>query len=564
MPRAVRIEGEAIVSVAGDSWLGAGQMVRGQRSRGRTAAGGAQEQQLAEIASLYYADHLTQEEIARQIGRSVATVSRLLARAEASDIVEVQVRYPVPLAPALQAALVERFGLRVARVARTSPAEPHTVVPRVSELAARHIAAHLTDGMVIVVAGGSAVGEAIRLIPRGSYPGIHVVQGLGSLGGRLPEFDNPVATRRLSERLNATAHLLPAPMIVESAPVREALVRDLHFRESLDLIADADVAIVGIGPADPDLSILCRAGYLDPWAMERIRASGGVGDIMAEFFDIHGQLLSTDVGARVIGMRREALAATRTVVAVATGHVKAPAILGALRTGLIDVLATDDVTARRVLELADAFPMPATPGGNEPRALRPGDEDSARRAAILEVTLEALGHAGYQHLSVGAIAGKAGVDRQALYRWWPSKAALAIEACDHAARQALVREDMLADDLAAILRALALARLPDPAIGRVAHRTMMAEAQINAEFRARFLAWHDAWRDRLVAALEFRESRGELPAGDDARGIAASLLGALWYRLLFEEAPIDDVAIQALVSTVLSPRQPGPEPAAAP
>jgi DNA-binding transcriptional regulator LsrR (DeoR family)/AcrR family transcriptional regulator len=536
--------------------VGAGQSVRSQRPRGKTATDRVQETQLADIASLYYVDRLTQEEIARQIGRSVATVSRLLARAEASDIVEVRVRHPAPLAPALQAALVARFGLRVARVVRASPDEPHTVFPQISDLAARHIATLLADGMVVVVSGGSTVGEVVRVIPSGVFRDLHVVQGLGSLGGRLPEFDNPIATRRLAERLNATAHLLPAPMIVETPSVRDALVQDLHFREPLELSADADIAIVGIGPADPELSILCRAGYLNPWDMEQIRAIGGVGDIMAEFFDIHGRLLSTDIGSRVVGMRREAIAAARTVVAVASGLMKAPAILGALRTGLIDVLATDDATARRVLELADANPIPAEAAGGETRgspAESPALSDRAtdQRDAILEATLEALGRNGYQSLAIGAIAARVGVDRQLLYRRWPGKAELAIEACDHAARQALTRHDMLSHDLAAILQAIALSRLGDPAAVRIVYRTMMAEAQTDPPFRARFLAWHDEWRDLLVNALQRGVARGELRGNADARALATSLLGALWYRLLLEDTPIDEMAVGGLIATIL-------------
>src|SRR5262245_11034001 len=76
---------------------------------------------LSEIATLYYIDRFTQQQIGHQVGRSVATVSRLLAEAEEKAIIEVRVRYPIPVVPELQAALVDRFGLRVARVVRTPP-----------------------------------------------------------------------------------------------------------------------------------------------------------------------------------------------------------------------------------------------------------------------------------------------------------------------------------------------------------------------------------------------------------------------------------------------------------
>jgi deoxyribonucleoside regulator len=113
---------------------------------------------LTEVATLYYVDRFTQQQIARQIGRSVATVSRLLAEAEAKEIVEVRVRYPIPVVPELQAALVERFGLRLARVVRASPDESHgNLLAQMGDLAARHLATLLVDGSVISVGWGTSI-----------------------------------------------------------------------------------------------------------------------------------------------------------------------------------------------------------------------------------------------------------------------------------------------------------------------------------------------------------------------------------------------------------------------
>jgi DNA-binding transcriptional regulator LsrR (DeoR family) len=316
----------------------------------------AREAHLAEIASRYYVDRFTQEEIARQIGRSVATVSRLLAKAEAAEIVEVRVHYPVPIVPALQAALVKRFGLRTARVARVSSDESRSLVTQISALGARYISTLLTDGAVIAVAWGSTVHGVVYAIPPGQQRDVHVVQGVGSLGSRLPTVDNPLLIQVLAERIDATPHYLPAPMIVESVAVRDALSRDPHFKATLDLGGRADIALVGIGATDEQHSGLVRAGYLTPWEMERVQASGGVGDLMVEFYDLSGRILETDFQHRILGMREAQLRSARTVVAVAGGPTKVPAILGALRTGLIHTLVTDNVTARLVLELDEARP----------------------------------------------------------------------------------------------------------------------------------------------------------------------------------------------------------------
>jgi DNA-binding transcriptional regulator LsrR (DeoR family) len=319
---------------------------------------------LSEVATLYYVDRFTQQQIARQIGRSVATVSRLLSEAEEKQIIEVRVRYPVPVVPELQAALVDRFGLRVARVVRASPEVSHdTLLSQIGDLAARHLATLMADGSVITVGWGTSVYEVVRSIRASPHRGIRVVQGLGSLGSRLPTIDNPLITQVLAERVNGTPHFLPAPMVVESTAIRDALARDPHFKETYNLCRHSDIALVGIGLTDPEYSGLCRGGYVDAGILERIRANGAIGDIMVEFFDLQGRIHESEIGARVMGMRQAELRKVRTVIAAAGGVVKASAILGAIRTGLIHVLVTDSATARRVIELDEETRATASSAG---------------------------------------------------------------------------------------------------------------------------------------------------------------------------------------------------------
>ena len=62
----------------------------------------------------------------------------------------------------------------------------------------------------------------------------------------------------------------------------------------------------------------------------------------------------------------------------------------------------------------------------------PREPDPARRsgrahAAILEATRELIVEVGYDGMSIEGIAGRAGVGKQTIYRWWPSKAALVLD-----------------------------------------------------------------------------------------------------------------------------------------
>ena len=309
---------------------------------------------LAEVATLYWIDKQTQEQIARQIGRSVPTVSRLLAEAEDAGLVEVRIRYPVSVVPELQAELTERFGLRVARVLAASPDDPARLLPQIGELAARFLTTVLADGMIVSVGWGTTLYEVVQALRPAHYRDVRVAQALGSLGSKLPAIDNYFITRLLADRLGATPHFLPAPMIVESESVRESLLQDPQVRETLELGRRSDISLAGIGVAEPDLSGMYRAGYIDEEALQEIRASGAVGDILVDFLDQQGRRLDLPVTKRVIGLSLDDLVQIPMSIGVAGGIRKAPVILGALRAGLLHVLVTDEATAREVIRLDEA------------------------------------------------------------------------------------------------------------------------------------------------------------------------------------------------------------------
>jgi deoxyribonucleoside regulator len=321
---------------------------------------------LAEVATLYWIDKLNQEQIARQIGRSVPTVSRLLAEADAAGIVEVRIRYPSAIDPELQAELIHRFGLRVARVLSASSSDPARLLSQLGELGGRYLTTVLRDGMSVSVGWGTTLYEVVQALRPMHLRDVHVAQALGSLGSKLPAIDNHLITRLLADRVAGTPHFLPAPMIVESELVREALLQDPQVRETLEIGRRSDISLTGIGVAEPDLAGMYRAGYIDERALDEIREDGAVGDILVGFFDKAGRWLDLPVTRRVIGLSVDNLVAMPTVIAVAGGTRKAAAILGALRAGVLHVLVTDEATAREVIQLDDVDHKLETPDRRAP------------------------------------------------------------------------------------------------------------------------------------------------------------------------------------------------------
>jgi DNA-binding transcriptional regulator LsrR (DeoR family) len=134
--------------------------------------------------------------------------------------------------------------------------------------------------------------------------------------------------------------------------VREVLLQEPRIRETLSLARRADVALVGIGAPLPAVYSLLRAGYLGREELARLRAQGVVGDICARHYDAQGSVLDIELNQRIVGIELEGLHDVEQVIGVAGGEAKAEAILGALRGGHVNVLVTDDTTARKVLALS--------------------------------------------------------------------------------------------------------------------------------------------------------------------------------------------------------------------
>jgi len=108
---------------------------------------------------------------------------------------------------------------------------------------------------------------------------------------------------------------------------------------------------MGIGAPHHD-SILMREGTIVHWPeLRTLRQRGAVGDINLRYFDQAGQLVSSDLNDRVIGLTLDEIRSIKKVVGIAGGEEKLNAVLGAVRGGLINVLVTDHITAEKLVDL---------------------------------------------------------------------------------------------------------------------------------------------------------------------------------------------------------------------
>ncbi|MBI2562798.1 MAG: sugar-binding transcriptional regulator [candidate division NC10 bacterium] len=304
---------------------------------------------LVTVADLYYLQDRTQAEIARALRISRPHVSRLLKRARETGIVTTSVRPPFGLSTGPAEELGKLFPLRDVRVVSAGGAP----LPRVAEAAASYLASRIQRESVVGVSWGRTVRMIADVVPSDPRRSVEVVPLVGGMGPVGDEIHANEIARRLASRLGGKYYVLNAPALAERANARAMLVRDATVRGILERARKADVAVVGIGGMVAS-STLVRVGYLKPDHLRRLRASGAVGDICSRFFGKDGAPCQSPLTDRVVGIELNDLRQLPWVVGAAVGTEKAPAILGALRGGYINVLVTDETTARAVLRLARA------------------------------------------------------------------------------------------------------------------------------------------------------------------------------------------------------------------
>jgi DNA-binding transcriptional regulator LsrR (DeoR family) len=306
---------------------------------------------LARLARRWYVDRRTQSEIAAEFGLSRPKVQRLLDRARATGVVEVHIEVPLGLDLDLEQRFVEAFGLRAAIVS-PSVSDADEQRSLVARRAAGYLERLLVDDTVVAISHGRDVGA----VPRHFRPSTTIDCVFASAMGGSPRVDAPTnpneTSRSLAQRCDGRAESLYAPVYVESAEVRDQLLEQDAVAHALKVAASADIALVGMGGAD-DACTMVRSGCLSRAEMRTLRRQGAVGDVLGNYVDIDGGHIVAPHSGRVIGLSIDDLRSIPMVVAVVSGEEKPKAILGVLRSGIVDVLSLDEANAQKVLDLAE-------------------------------------------------------------------------------------------------------------------------------------------------------------------------------------------------------------------
>ena len=180
---------------------------------------------------------------------------------------------------------------------------------------------------------------------------------------------------------------------------------------------------------------------------------------------------------------------------------------------------------------------------------RPRDEVAKSR--ILEAALELLEEQSFADITTCAIAERAGASKATIYRWWPNKSAVLMEALREAVAQELPFPDTgdLRKDVRIQLRNFT--KLLTGRRGRI-FKAFIAAAQSDTEVAEAFdVVWRKPRRATAKAILEHYRGRS-LRENTDLELVMDVLYGPLYYRLLIAHLPISEKYADALADFVVA------------
>lgn len=305
-----------------------------------------------QAASRYYIQGETMDAIAKQLGLSRSTVSRLLKDARASGLVRITLADHTGSRSPLAGALVKTFGVRVHLMTVRDSLSDYRRFDQVARLAGRLLSEAVADQCTIGIAWGVTASAVVRYLQPKPLVGSTVVQlngGTNQWGSGIPYVGEILQS--VCDAFSSRVVYFPVPAFFDYAETKSAMWRERSVQNVVGLQRRTDVAVFGVGCLRARVpSHVYSAGYLDDDDKRALSADGVVGDVATVLLREDGSWKDIGFNERASGLTPAELARVPRRFCVVADPSRAAAVVGALRAGTTTDLVIDNATALAVLE----------------------------------------------------------------------------------------------------------------------------------------------------------------------------------------------------------------------
>jgi deoxyribonucleoside regulator len=302
-------------------------------------------------ASMYYLQDMKMETIARHLGTSRSTVSRMIKEARDTGVVEISLRPEYTRAPGLGQRIRDVYGIEAFVVPVLDSESQVDRLHQVARATARLVGTWFGSEMVLAVAWGTTLGAVVPHLSTKETRGSVVVQLNGAANTRTSgvDFAGDLMSG-IARNFGAHVHYFPVPAFFDYEETKRAMWRERSVRRVLEVQRRADIALFSVGALRGELpSHVYSAGYLGAEDLARLDAEGAVGDVCTVFLRADGTYEDIELNRRATGPTPAQLRAIPRRVCAVAGDNKVVPLRAALRAGAMTHLVVDELTAARLL-----------------------------------------------------------------------------------------------------------------------------------------------------------------------------------------------------------------------
>lgn len=302
------------------------------------------------IAKQYYELDMSQEQIAKVENISKSTVSRMIRKASDMNFVKIEISYPLESVGEIEEKLKSLFPIDNVFVC---PAYIDDYLVRTNDTCkavAQDVSKLVQDNDTIGVSWGRTMDSVSTYLEAPNPPkrNIKIVQLHGTVAKNIASSKFNSIIENFSDTFLGTGYLMPAPVIVDTKEIADAIMSDSSIKIVFDIAKKSDIAVMGIGEVSSK-SVLVERGIYTEEEYNVIDDIKVVGDICSRYYDVKGNPVLTELVDRTIAITMDDLKQKKHRIGVAVGEHKTKAIIGALNTGVLTSFYTDEITAREVL-----------------------------------------------------------------------------------------------------------------------------------------------------------------------------------------------------------------------
>lgn len=312
---------------------------------------------LANVALMYFGEGLTQNDIAKRLQVSRATVVNMLREARESGIVDIRVDGRSLAASNLGLDLRAKYNLEDVYVAQSGPdgamprSEMLRLLGRVGAIALSNL---IRRGDRLGVAWGETVHALSQQMPRAFVPDVKVYQMIGSkMSESVPTSESCAIA--IAAMLGAQCYTLHAPAIASSAEVASMFRSEPTIFSQIEALSALDMVVASVGNISSDTH-LARAQMVTPDELAAARKAGAIGILCCRFIDGDGQVIGLPPDDRLISTDLKNLQRAQRRLLVVGGADRADAVKAAIRGGYVSQLVVDEALADALMRDATSSP----------------------------------------------------------------------------------------------------------------------------------------------------------------------------------------------------------------